>query len=93
MSPQAVYPCGPAVRYIYEHTLPSSPARRLTVNIYVFHASKAYLTNCTEQDELTKEFLYELSIALLDEESLTDPITVDDSCEYHHHGEGRCYNF
>jgi hypothetical protein len=81
------FPVGPAIRYIYEGTPETSAARRLLVDLYTYHGHGEWLTEWANQDDLPKQFLLDLAIAVLAKrphplESMADK---KGACEYHEH--------
>ena len=79
------YPTTPAINIIYEGTPPSSPARRLMVNIYSSRGMSEWMT-----DEVHVDFTLDLARKFCDlnvaHQSLVD-LLVSDNCEFHGHGE------
>lgn len=77
-----------AVARIYDGTPPGSPARKLMVDMHVWdgHAGWIDLENL---EIFNKEFLADLSVALLTQRSKPTsktPYDVKNSCAYHSHG-------
>ncbi|KAF2279433.1 uncharacterized protein EI97DRAFT_412463 [Westerdykella ornata] len=88
------FPVGPVLRCMYKNTPTSSKARRLLVDIYVHHGPGHWTSDGAEQDEIPKDFLYEVTMAFMDkrDKNEEDP-TQRPTCAYHEHGPGetRCY--
>lgn len=55
------YPVGSIVRYLYENTPPTSPARRLLVDLYVWNGQGSWLTRDPTDEGGSKEFLVDLA--------------------------------
>jgi hypothetical protein len=81
------FPFGPVIRLIYENTPGSSKARLLLVDIYRYHGDGGWLKDWATQEDLPKEFLFDLTVAFLDTKRKPqfafDP--NQDSCKYHQH--------
>ncbi|WAO97088.1 Hypothetical protein NCS54_01479400 [Fusarium falciforme] len=58
---QKWFPVGPVIRFIYENTLASSKARLFLVDVYTFHGHGNWLTDWATQDDLPKEFLFDVA--------------------------------
>lgn len=80
-------PIGPAIRYIYEGTPESSAARRLMVDLYTYHGQGDWLTKWASKDDLPKQFLLDLAIAVLAKrpQPLSSLAPKVGTCEYHEH--------
>ncbi|QPG93801.1 hypothetical protein C2857_002715 [Epichloe festucae Fl1] len=86
------YPVGPVIRHIYDNTLGCSEARKLLVDIYTLNGHGAWLQVWADPDDLPKEFLLDLAVALLDKRSRPKPATPLDPCRYHQHKPNQtCY--
>lgn len=88
------YPVGPVIRYIYDRTLESSKARRLLVDMYTYHGQGNWLTTWASEDDLPKQFLFDLAAAMLDiRPCLKQLVLTAGRCEYHEHAQdpSTCY--
>ncbi|PNP57774.1 hypothetical protein THARTR1_01932 [Trichoderma harzianum] len=90
---QSWIPFGSTIRHIYEGTPESSAARRLFVDLYTYHGHGDWLTNWANKDDLPKQFLLDLAIAVLTQRSRPSNSLAQDkgACEYHEHGPNSCY--
>lgn len=80
------FPVGPVIRHIYDNTMKSSEARRLLVDMYTQTGRSDWLRNWACPEDLPKEFLYDLAIAVLDKRSQPEiPAGSPDPCAYHQH--------
>ncbi|KAK1249986.1 hypothetical protein MKX08_009989 [Trichoderma sp. CBMAI-0020] len=81
------FPVGPAIRCIYEGTPASSAARRLLVDLYTYHGCGDWLTKWANKDDLSKEFLLDLAVAILAKRPRpAAPLTLTaGACKYHEH--------
>ncbi|THW47469.1 hypothetical protein D6D21_03435 [Aureobasidium pullulans] len=80
---------------IYNGTKPTSPIRRLLVDLYLWYGHKDWLTKEVVGDHSHTLFTTDLSIALLERQSqsplIKDRCPVFDHCRYHDHaGEKSC---
>ena len=89
-------PVGPVIRCIYDNTPETSPARQLLVDLYAVSGRSKWLHTWAKKSDLTKDFLYDLSIALFKQKQ--DPTGKRDkptygTCVYHQHPPGLefCY--
>lgn len=78
-------PVGPVIRYIYDNTLDCSNARQLLIDLYTLHGRGDWLKDWADPDDLPKDFLLNLAIALLDKRSQPKEATPLDACRYHQH--------
>ncbi|KAF2802713.1 uncharacterized protein BDZ99DRAFT_428117 [Mytilinidion resinicola] len=69
---QRWYPVGMAIRHAYDGTPPGSPLRKLLVDFYSKHARVSWFSDYTSKDEMPKDFLYEVTLALVTVRSRTD---------------------
>lgn len=82
------YPVGPVIRYIYDRTLESSKARRLLVDMYTYHGQGNWLTTWASEDDLPKQFLFDLAAAMLDIRPCLKQLALTAGrCEYHEHAQ------
>ncbi|KAL6900427.1 hypothetical protein GGI43DRAFT_383903 [Trichoderma evansii] len=79
------FPVGPAIRCIYEGTPESSAARRLLVDMYTYSGHGEWLTEWANKDDLPKQFLLDLAIALLKKRLHPLVALKVGTCEYHEH--------
>jgi hypothetical protein len=79
------YPVGPVIRHIYDNTLESSEARGLLVDLYTHHACGHWLYKWACPEDLPKQFLHDLAIAVLDKRVPKETPHSPDSCKYHQH--------
>jgi hypothetical protein len=79
------FPVGPVIRHIYDNTLESSVARGLLVDLYTNHGHGNWLYELASPEDLPKEFLYDLAIAVLDKRTPKGTLHQPDSCKYHQH--------
>lgn len=85
-------PVGPVIRHIYDNTLGCSQARQLLVDIYTRNGHGNWLQDWAHRDDLPKDFLLDLAVALLDKRSRPVPAIPLDPCRYHQHKSNRsCY--
>ncbi|KAJ9655667.1 hypothetical protein H2201_008747 [Coniosporium apollinis] len=81
------HPLGSVIRYLYESTPPASPARCLLVDLYVYHGQGNWLTTHATDEDVTRDFLLDLSVALRDgrsrSDSAIDPKELAKSGQYH----------
>jgi hypothetical protein len=86
-------PFGQVIGHIYDNTVESSKARTLLVDMYVHHGHVFWLKGWSRVEDLPKQFLYDLSVALLEQrwKTSSDGFPLD-SCHYHEHkpGKGVC---
>ncbi|OCL08416.1 hypothetical protein AOQ84DRAFT_388851 [Glonium stellatum] len=86
------YPDGKAIGLIYDGTPKDSPARELLVAFYHCCGDSDWIT---KEDDLPKDFLMDLTIALLDGRPKPEdryPWKLLDTCQWHSHGkETACY--
>ncbi|CAG9989478.1 unnamed protein product [Clonostachys byssicola] len=82
-----LFPVGPVIRHIYDNTMESSEARRLLVDLYTEHGRGDWLRKRASREDLPKEFLYDLVVAVLDKRYWRYPTRapVPDPCAYHQH--------
>ncbi|RSL82938.1 hypothetical protein CEP52_016839 [Fusarium oligoseptatum] len=89
---QKWFPVGPVIRFIYENTLASSKERQFLVDVYTFHGHGNWLTDWATQDDLPKEFLFDVAQSLLNTRKRPEwHGLVQGSCEYRQHGASDCY--
>ncbi|CAH0030527.1 unnamed protein product [Clonostachys rhizophaga] len=81
---KTLFPVGPVIRHIYDNTMESSEARRLLVDLYTQHGQGDWLRKQACPEDLPKEFLYDLAVAVLDKR---DPLwgSTPEPCAYHQH--------
>ncbi|KAH7232511.1 hypothetical protein B0J15DRAFT_517683 [Fusarium solani] len=62
------------------------------VDVYTFHGHGNWLTDWATQDDLPKEFLFDVAQSLLNKRQRPEwHGLVQGSCEYHQHGASDCY--
>jgi hypothetical protein len=79
------FPVGPVIQQVYDNTLESSKARRLLTDLYISHGSGSWLREWIKQDEIPRDFLFDVAIGFLDRR-IDDPTKNSTLCEYHQHG-------
>lgn len=89
------FPIQNITTFIYANTVPKSPLRRLIVDQHVYHGQATWMENASV-DDLDKEFLFDLSIAFLENRPQPLGLAPDKfgvTCMYHEHdGDGsKCY--
>ncbi|KAF1349741.1 hypothetical protein BDV97DRAFT_389858 [Delphinella strobiligena] len=74
-------------KLIYDNTRPTSPFRRLLVDIYAHHADSSWMMRSSAKDHLHPSFLYDLSLAQLSNLTLKTetPAYIQSKCIYHEH--------
>ncbi|KAK2598094.1 hypothetical protein QQS21_005805 [Conoideocrella luteorostrata] len=78
-------PVGPVIRHIYDNTLDCSKARQLLVDLYTLHGRGDWLRDWADPEDLPKEFLLDLAVALLDKRVRPKAATQLGPCHYHQH--------
>lgn len=79
------------VRYVYDNTPDSCILRLLLAYTFARHGHGSSLGS---DGEVPQSFLYHLGVALIDRAKIPQewkPLTKDDACLYHQHGDGPCY--
>jgi len=88
-------PVGEAVRFIYDGTPENSPARKLFVTMYVWCGSEDWITFWAKREDLPKDFLIDLTTALLSHRTRPKgigPWIGSNTCQWHSHDkETICY--
>jgi len=79
------YPVGAVIRCIYDNTLESSTARQLLVDLYANHGHGSWLCDWATQEDLPKEFLFDVTVAVLDRRPKPPRIAQANPCQYHGH--------
>jgi hypothetical protein len=82
------HPVGPVIRAIYDNTRASSEARRFLVDTYTNFANGKWLRDWGAEEDLPKEFLLDLAIAVLDRRPQPNSPPSTDACAYHQHAPG-----
>ncbi|GAB0134623.1 hypothetical protein EsDP_00002988 [Epichloe bromicola] len=87
-------PVGPVIRHIYDNTLGCSKARQLLVDLYTLNGHGDWLQDWADPDDLPKDFLLDLAVALLDKRPMPEPDIPPDPCRYHQHKPNQsCYKY
>ncbi|RFU24056.1 hypothetical protein B7463_g12285, partial [Scytalidium lignicola] len=73
------FPVGPVIKCIYDNTLESSKARRLLVDIYVHNGSGSWISDWAKKDDIPKDFLYDITIALLSKRGGSEGVGSEDN--------------
>lgn len=77
-------PGADVILYIYDTTTKNDKARALIVDMLETRAERDWLENTVDVNYISKEFLYDFSIALSKRKANKQPET-DDPCKYHRH--------
>ncbi|KAI9666701.1 MAG: hypothetical protein M1821_004637 [Bathelium mastoideum] len=90
-------PYGPslsAIKWVWNYTMPSSPARRVIIDYFTWHGCCPPLRSFNAADPTVATFFKDLAIHLYKRRSPEgpSPLTNKGNCDYHEHGDSKpCY--
>ena len=82
---QCWYPVGTVIRYVYDNTLESNMARKLLVDLYAARGKGSWLREWATEEDLPKEFLFDVAVAVLDLRPQLVLKHKANPCKYHKH--------